>query len=166
MIGAAIRTRSLVALAKGASLFVLGLWVLGSTVYRVFVLGVPDAEVMGVVAFLALAANVVSVLLLMPYREGDANIRSVWLCSRNDAIGNVAVMIAALGVWGTATAGRTSSSPASWRRCSSPRRSRSSGAPGTNIGTRLTRTSTVAETCFASFRRRQPPGRGGLDNRV
>ena len=103
VIGMALRTRSLVALAKGASLFLMALWVLGSTVYRVFVLGVPSAEVMGVVAFLALAANVASVVILMRYKDGDANVRSVWICSRNDAIGNVAVMIAALGVWGTAT---------------------------------------------------------------
>jgi len=57
-----------------------------------------------VIGFLALAANVASVLLLVRYKDGDANVRSVWLCSRNDAIGNVAVMAAALGVWGTATA--------------------------------------------------------------
>ena len=55
-------------------------------------------------AALALAANVTSVLLLLRYKDGDANVRSVWLCSRNDAIGNVAVVIAALGVWGTTTA--------------------------------------------------------------
>lgn len=103
VIGMALRTRSLVALAKGASLLLMACWVLGSTLYRVFVFGVPSAEVMGVVAFLALAANVASVLILMRYKDGDANIRSVWLCSRNDAIGNVAVMVAALGVWGTAT---------------------------------------------------------------
>jgi Co/Zn/Cd efflux system component len=53
---------------------------------------------------MALAANLASVLLLLPYKDGDANVRSVWLCSRNDAIGNIIVMIAALGVWGTATA--------------------------------------------------------------
>jgi Co/Zn/Cd efflux system component len=58
---------------------------------------------MGVVGLLALAANLASVLILMRYREGDANVRSVWLCSRNDAIGNVAVMLAALGVWLTGT---------------------------------------------------------------
>ena len=103
VIGMPLRTRSLVALAKGASLFLMAAWVVGSTIYRVFVMGLPSAEVMGVVAFLALVANVGSVLLLMRYREGDANIRSVWICSRNDAIGNVAVMIAALGVWGTMT---------------------------------------------------------------
>jgi Co/Zn/Cd efflux system component len=59
---------------------------------------------MGVIGFLALAANLASVGLLLPYKDGDANVRSVWLCSRNDAIGNVAVMLAAFGVWGIATA--------------------------------------------------------------
>ena len=65
--------------------------------------GVPDAPVMGVVGLLALVTNLASVGLLMQYKDGDANVRSVWLCSRNDAIGNVAVMVAALGVWGTAS---------------------------------------------------------------
>jgi len=78
-------------------------WVFGSTAYHVLVLGLPRAEVMGVVGLLALGANLASVLLLVRYKDGDANVRSVWLCSRNDAVGNVAVMIAALGVWGTAT---------------------------------------------------------------
>jgi Co/Zn/Cd efflux system component len=59
---------------------------------------------MGIVGFLALAANVASVLLLARYKDGDANVRSVWLCSRNDAIGHVAVMGAALAVWATSTA--------------------------------------------------------------
>jgi Co/Zn/Cd efflux system component len=59
---------------------------------------------MGAVGFLALTANLTSVLLLLRYRNGDANVRSVWLCSRNDAIGNVAVIFAAGGVWATATA--------------------------------------------------------------
>lgn len=103
VIGASIRVRTTAALAKGVSLLLMGLWVLGSTVYRVFVVGVPEAGIMGVVGFMALAANVASVLLLMSYKDGDANVRSVWLCSRNDAIGNVAVMLAALGVWGTTT---------------------------------------------------------------
>ncbi|MEX5578143.1 cation transporter [Pseudophaeobacter sp. A-200-2] len=103
VIGASLRTRALAALAKGISLLLMGMWVFGSTLYHVFVLGVPQAEVMGVIGFMALSANVTSVLLLAAYKDGDANVRSVWLCSRNDAIGNVAVMIAALGVWGTAT---------------------------------------------------------------
>ncbi|MFW8593940.1 cation transporter [Cribrihabitans neustonicus] len=103
VIGASLRTRALAALGKGVSLLLMGLWVFGSTLYQVFYVGVPAAHVMGAIGFLALAANLISVLLLAAYKDGDANVRSVWLCSRNDAIGNVAVMIAALGVWGTAT---------------------------------------------------------------
>lgn len=103
VIGASIRARTNAALAKGISLFLMGAWVFGSTVYRVFYVGVPEAEIMGIIGALALAANLASVFLLMSYKDGDANVRSVWLCSRNDAIGNVAVMIAALGVWGTAS---------------------------------------------------------------
>ncbi len=103
VIGSSISVRSAAALAKGLSLLAMGLWVFGSTVYQVFVAGVPEAQVMGIVGFLALAANLASVALLVRYKDGDANVRSVWLCSRNDAIGNVAVMVAALGVWGTAT---------------------------------------------------------------
>jgi Co/Zn/Cd efflux system component len=103
VIGAPLRTRAWAAFAKGVSLTVMGLWVLGITAYYVLIVGVPRAEVMGIVGFLALAANLTSVLLLLRYKEGDANVRSVWVCSRNDAIGNVAVMIAALGVWGTAS---------------------------------------------------------------
>jgi Co/Zn/Cd efflux system component len=103
VIGASLRIRATAALAKGFSLLAMGLWVFGSTIYSIFILGTPQAEVMGIVGFLALLANVASVLLLINYKDGDANVRSVWLCSRNDAIGNVAVMIAALGVWGTST---------------------------------------------------------------
>jgi cation diffusion facilitator family transporter len=104
VIGASLRTRSLAAMAKGLSLTMMGLWVLGSTGYQLLGPGLPRAEVMGVVGLLALAANLASVVLLARYKDGDANVRSVWLCSRNDAIGNVVVMLAALGVWGTTTA--------------------------------------------------------------
>ncbi|MEL7175394.1 MAG: cation transporter [Pseudomonadota bacterium] len=103
VIGASLKLRATAALFKGASLLLMGLWVMGSTIYRVFFVGVPEAEIMGVIGFLALLANLASVALLVRYKDGDANVRSVWLCSRNDAIGNVAVMFAALGVWGTAT---------------------------------------------------------------
>ena len=104
VIGASLRTRATAALAKGTSLSVMALWVFGSTIYETFILGLPKAEMMGVVGMLALAANLTSVLLLRPYKDGDANVRSVWLCSRNDAIGNMFVMGAALAVWGTLTA--------------------------------------------------------------
>jgi Co/Zn/Cd efflux system component len=104
VIGATLRTRATAALFKGVSLSVMGAWVLGSTVYHVLVLGLPRAEIMGVIGLLALAANVTSVLLLMRYKDGDANVRSVWLCSRNDAIGNIVVTGAAGAVWWTASA--------------------------------------------------------------
>lgn len=104
VIGMSLRTRSLAALAKGLSLTVMGLWVLGSTAYQLLGPGLPKAEIMGMAGLMALAANLASVLLLARYKDGDANVRSVWLCSRNDAIGNVVVMAAALGVWGTTTA--------------------------------------------------------------
>ncbi len=104
VIGTSVKVRSGAAALKGASLFAMGVWVAGSTVWQVFAGGVPQAPVMGAVGFLALAANLASVALLYSYKDGDANIKSVWLCSRNDAIGNVAVMLAAVAVWATASA--------------------------------------------------------------
>jgi len=94
-IGRSLETRSNVALIKGISLLLMAIWVLGSTIYHLIVLNNPSAPIMGSVAMAALIANVISVILLMKFRDGDSNIRSVWLCSRNDAIGNVGVMIAA-----------------------------------------------------------------------
>lgn len=96
--------RASAAIFKGASLALMGSYVLGATLYRVFGTGAPEPLVMGAVGFAALAVNVTAALLLYRFRDGDANVRSVWLCSRNDAIGNVAVMLAALGVFGTGTA--------------------------------------------------------------
>ena len=104
MIGKPDRWRASAALIKGASLALMGCYVLGATLWRAFVTGVPEPIVMGAVGLAALAVNVAAALLLFRFREGDANVRSVWLCSRNDAIGNVAVMLAALGVFGTGTA--------------------------------------------------------------
>ena len=103
VIGSSISVRTNAALFKGISLLAVGAWVLGSTVYRIFYSEVPTAQIMGWIGFLVLVANSASVLLLMSYKDGDANVRSVWLCSRNDAIGNIAVMFAALAVWGTAS---------------------------------------------------------------
>jgi Co/Zn/Cd efflux system component len=103
VIGLSLLVRAAAALIKAATLALMGLWVFGATIWHAFVLGTPRAEVMGLIGFLALATNMVSVLILLKYKDGDANVRSVWLCSRNDALGNVAVMLAALGVWSTAT---------------------------------------------------------------
>ena len=104
VIGMPLIWRARAALFKGLSLGAMGLWVFGSTVFQILVLGVPQAEIMGAIGFLAIVANLGSVLLLLKYRDGDANVRSVWLCSRNDAIGNLAVILAAGGVWSTSTA--------------------------------------------------------------
>ncbi len=95
VIGKSVRMRATAALMKGVSLALMGIGVLGWTIYQTFILGVPDAMVMSGVAFLAFAANIVCALLLLKFRDGDSNVRSVWLCSRNDAIGNVAVIGAA-----------------------------------------------------------------------
>jgi Co/Zn/Cd efflux system component len=103
VIGASLQMRAKAALLKGESLSLMALWVVVATVYHTFILGVPVAAVMGSIAVLALGANLASVILLAPYKDGDANVRSVWLCSRNDAIGNAVVLLAALGVLGTAT---------------------------------------------------------------
>ena len=104
VIGAKRRTRTLAALVKGLSLGIMGAWILASTIYQTLERGVPSAELMGSIGALALAANVTTVLMLMHYKDGDANVRWVWLCSRNDAIGNIVVMLAAVAVWGTGTA--------------------------------------------------------------
>lgn len=95
VIGMPLGTRATVALFKGVSLLAMGLWVFGTTLWQVLILGVPQAAIMGGIGLLALAANAASVLVLMRFKDGDANVRSVWLCSRNDAIGNVAVIGAA-----------------------------------------------------------------------
>jgi len=101
--GLALRWRARAALLKGASLLLLGLWVLASTVWAALAGTLPRAETMGVIGTLALLANLACALMLWRHREGDANRRSVWICSRNDAIGNIAVVAAAFGVFGTGT---------------------------------------------------------------
>ena len=98
VIGRSMTLRSSVAIVKGVSLAAMGGWVLLSTIYRIFTEHTPEPFTMGWIAVCALGVNLLSVLLLLTYKDGDANVRSVWLCSRNDAIGNVAVMLAAVAV--------------------------------------------------------------------
>lgn len=93
--------RPRVALLKGCFMGLFGLFVLAATAWHVLRGTVPEAATMGAVALLALAVNVGVAVLLYRYRLGDADMRSVWLCSRNDAIGNVAVLLAAAGVFGS-----------------------------------------------------------------
>ncbi len=99
VIGKPPRWRANAALVKAGSLFVMGASILALALYRAIFVAQPVAELMGGIALLALAANVISVLILMRWRDGDANVRSVWLCSRNDAIGNIAVFVSAGIVW-------------------------------------------------------------------
>jgi Co/Zn/Cd efflux system component len=101
--GMALAWRARAALLKGASLGVLGLWVIATAVWQAVAGTLPSAETMGAVGVLALAANAGVALMLYRWRGGDANMRSVWICSRNDAIGNAAVVLAAAGVFGTGT---------------------------------------------------------------
>lgn len=103
VLGHSLKWRAGTALIKGVVMAGFGVYVLTLTAYRVFVLGVPDAGIMGSVGVLALTANVFSAVLLYRYRAGDANMRAVWVCSRNDAIGNVLVIAAAGAVGLTAS---------------------------------------------------------------
>lgn len=96
-------TRARVAWLKGLSMLLFGLWVIGQAAWHAWSGVVPEAATMSVVGALALAANLGVAALLFSHREGDSNRRSVWLCTRNDAIGNVAVLAAAAGVFGTGT---------------------------------------------------------------
>lgn len=104
VLGLAPVWRSRAALLKGVSMGAFGLFVLGRALWSATQGIAVEPLTMGTIALLALAANVGVALLLYAFRDGDANMRSVWLCSRNDAIGNVAVALAAVGVFGTGSA--------------------------------------------------------------
>lgn len=101
VLGLAVAWRARAALLKAASMGLFGLWVIGQTLYNVIYDVLPDAAVMGVIGALAFVANLAVAALLYKYRAGDSNMRSVWLCTRNDAIGNLAVLLAASGVFAT-----------------------------------------------------------------
>lgn len=104
VLASALAWRARAAMLKAFSMMGFGLYVLGAAIWSVWNGEVPQAMTMGVVALMALTANVAVAWMLYAFREGDANMRSVWLCSRNDAIGNLAVFIAAFGVFGTGSA--------------------------------------------------------------
>jgi Co/Zn/Cd efflux system component len=103
VIGMALRFRAMAALAKGGTMGVFGLWVIASVLWHALHGTLPNAFTMGAVGFGALAANALSFALLWAYRGGDANMRSAWICTRNDVLGNCAVLLAAAGVFGTGT---------------------------------------------------------------
>lgn len=104
VLGTALAWRARAALLKALCMMGFGLFILGGAVWSALRGDLPDAATMGAVGLLALVVNVAVAWMLYAFREGDANMRSVWLCSRNDAISNLAVMLAALGVFGTGSA--------------------------------------------------------------
>jgi Co/Zn/Cd efflux system component len=101
VLGLALRWRARASLVKAASMGAFGLWVAATTVQHALAGTVPEAPMMGIVGIVAFAANFGVAALLYRWRDGDSNMRSVWICTRNDAIGNLAVMAAALGVFGS-----------------------------------------------------------------
>jgi len=103
VVGMALRYRAAAALAKGLTMGAFGLWVVGTVIWHAAHGTLPSAFTMGAVGVAALAANAASFGLLWAYRKGDANMRSAWICTRNDVLGNIAVLLAALGVFGSGT---------------------------------------------------------------
>jgi Co/Zn/Cd efflux system component len=103
VVGMALRYRATAALAKGATMAAFGVWVIGTVVWHSLHGTLPNAFTMGTVGIAALTANAASFGLLWAYRHGDANMRSAWICTRNDVLGNIAVLVAAAGVFGTGT---------------------------------------------------------------
>ncbi len=103
VVGMALTVRARASLFKSATMALFGIWVIGSAIYRAMVGSSPEPITMGSVALVALVVNVGVAALLYTYRNGDSNRQSIWLCSRNDAIGNVAVMLAAAGVFASSS---------------------------------------------------------------
>jgi Co/Zn/Cd efflux system component len=103
VVGMALNYRAGAALVKGVTMGLFGVWVMGTSLWHAFYGTVPEAVTMGAVGIAALIANAACLGLLWAHRGGDSNMRSVWLCSRNDVIGNFAVLLATLGVFGTGT---------------------------------------------------------------
>jgi Co/Zn/Cd efflux system component len=103
VVGMTLRYRAMAALAKGSTMAVFGLWVFGITGWHAWHGTLPHVVTMGAVGVTALAANIASFGFLWRHRAGDANMRSAWICTRNDVLGNLAVLLAALGVFGTGT---------------------------------------------------------------
>lgn len=103
VVGKALQAKARASLVKGSAMALLGMWVVGTTVWHAMHRTLPEAETMSLVGVLALLSNGAVLALLWAYREGDSNMRSVWICSRNDVLGNFAVLLAAMGVFGTGT---------------------------------------------------------------
>lgn len=103
VIGMSLQVRARASLAKAVTMGLFGFWVIGVAGWNLFAGVTPQAYTMGIIGITALLANAASFGLLWRFRAGDSNMRSAWICTRNDVIGNVAVMLAAFGVFGTGT---------------------------------------------------------------
>jgi Co/Zn/Cd efflux system component len=103
VVGMALRYRATAALFKGLTMGAFGLWIIGTVIWHALHGTLPRAVAMGAVGVTALIANGVSFALLWAHRQGDSNMRSAWICTRNDVLGNLAVLLAAVGVFGTGT---------------------------------------------------------------
>jgi Co/Zn/Cd efflux system component len=103
VVGMSLRYRASAALAKGVTMGLFGLWVIGTAIWHAVYGTLPGVFTMGTVGLAALVANAASFGILWAYRGGDSNMRSAWICTRNDVLGNIAVLLAALGVFGTGT---------------------------------------------------------------
>jgi Co/Zn/Cd efflux system component len=101
VVGLMLRYRAMAALAKGATMGAFGLWIAATVIWHILHGTVPSALTMSAIGVAALVANAGSFALLWAYRGGDANMRSAWICTRNDVFGNLAVLLAAVGVFGS-----------------------------------------------------------------
>jgi Co/Zn/Cd efflux system component len=101
--GMTLRYRATAAMVKGLTMGAFGLWIIGTVIWHAFYGTLPSAIAMGAVGVAALMANAGSFALLWAHRRGDANMRSAWICTRNDVLGNIAVLLAGVGVFGTGT---------------------------------------------------------------
>lgn len=99
VLGLSLRYRSFASIGKATTMGLFGIWVIASAIYNAVHGSYPHAEAMGILGFIALLVNLSVAMMLYRFKDGDSNMQSVWLCSRNDAIGNIAVMLAGGGVY-------------------------------------------------------------------
>lgn len=103
VLGSVVATRAKASLLKAATMAAFGIWVIGTVIFNAISNSNPEPQTMGVLGFIAMIANLVVAIMLYSFRDGDSNMKSVWLCTRNDVIGNIAVLMAASGVFLTTT---------------------------------------------------------------
>lgn len=103
VISHSIKVRAYTALFKSFTMLIFGVWVISQTIYKIYIGTPPAAEIMGMIGLIALLMNVICFYLLSKHSRSDSNRQSAWICSRNDAVGNIAVVIAAFMVYYTSS---------------------------------------------------------------